>query len=235
MGSLGLAAGGGGGGEQGADEPCTTSSQDADDGAGEEALESDEDGEFEDEEGMLRDEDDQEYQRLRRMEVSWKFQKLKKHGGMSGLVEAENEFAALEEEGIAVDARLATDLISAYMRFGRTDRGLEMFEKYFGKGDLQVDDILVAVLLRGLGAATPPDWTSISSLLGRVEKEFNLKFSVVMYNELLAICSKSGAVGKGLQVIDEMAENGVEADWGTLAAVKQKKSLRSHFRRKKLV
>jgi pentatricopeptide repeat protein len=55
--------------------------------------------------------------------------------------------------------------------------------------------------------------------------------SAVSYNALLEVCLKSQDMDRGFDVLDRMANDGVEPDDVTRELVARKRSLRSYYRK----
>ncbi|CAI5467692.1 unnamed protein product [Closterium sp. Yama58-4] len=135
-----------------------------------------------------------------RAEVSRRIRQLGREGNASAAVEL---FTQMQADGIAPDAMAATALIDCCVRC-----------------------VAVGVLLRAYGRKSPPQWAKIQQLLTRMELDFGLQPSTAIFNELMDICARDNAVDRGVQLLDRMAEAGVEPDAFTFEAVKRRRTLR---------
>ena len=107
-----------------------------------------------------------------------------------------------------------------------------VFEELFGEL-LQPDEVAFMVMIRGYGDEYPPRWTSIATVLSTMEHSYGIIPTVLTFNTLLEICSKTNDEERGIEIIDKMQDGGVEPNDLSFEAVKQRKSLRSML--KKLV
>jgi pentatricopeptide repeat protein len=99
-------------------------------------------------------------------------------------------------------------------------------------GFVEPDDVVFAVLIRGLGRAkSPPDWAAVGGLLTRMQRDFGLPASVTVYNALLELCALSNDTGRAEELLERMAAEGVEPDVWTEKAVEGKRALRTALRR----
>ncbi|GJP56579.1 hypothetical protein CLOM_g15635 [Closterium sp. NIES-68] len=184
-----------------------------------------------------------------RAEVSRRIRQLGREGNASAAVEL---FTQMQADGIAPDAMAATALIDCCVRCGELARAERTFFNLFSKApptsssssiastassdvgraaNLVPDAVAVGVLLRAYGRKSPPQWAKIQQLLTRMELDFGLQPSTAIFNELMDICARDNAVDRGVQLLDRMAEAGVEPDVFTFEAVKRRRTLRSHFKK----
>ncbi|CAI7767141.1 unnamed protein product [Closterium sp. NIES-53] len=186
-----------------------------------------------------------------RAEVSRRIRQLGREGNASAAVEL---FTQMQADGIAPDAMAATALIDCCVRCGELARAERTFFNLFSKApanstssspssssssdsdvgrtaNLVPDAVAVGVLLRAYGRKSPPQWAKIQQLLTRMELDFGLQPSTAIFNELMDICARDNAVDRGVQLLDRMAEAGVEPDAFTFEAVKRRRTLRSHFKK----
>ncbi|CAI5515852.1 unnamed protein product [Closterium sp. Naga37s-1] len=184
-----------------------------------------------------------------RAEVSRRIRQLGREGNASAAVEL---FTQMQADGIAPDAMAATALIDCCVRCGELARAERTFFNLFSKApasttsspsssssdsdvgrtaNLVPDAVAVGVLLRAYGRKSPPQWAKIQQLLTRMELDFGMQPSTAIFNELMDICARDNAVDRGVQLLDRMAEAGVEPDAFTFEAVKRRRTLRSHFKK----
>lgn len=88
-----------------------------------------------------------------------------------------------------------------------------------------------AVLLRGYLSSSTPQWAAGSTLLVTMERDYSIPPTALTFNALLEACARTNDLERGIQIIERMADQGVEPDAFTLEAVKQRKSLRSHLKK----
>ena len=144
--------------------------------------------------------------------------------------EAVSELAQMARLGVQPDTQSATALIDACMRTGKVEMAESGFEELFGEL-LAPDEVTFSVLLRGYGDQQPPRWTAISNTLNTMERTYNLAPTVVTFNALLEVCSRTRDEVRGAEIIERMEVAGVQPDEFTIEAVRQRKSLRSLLKR----
>ncbi|GBF93188.1 hypothetical protein Rsub_05920 [Raphidocelis subcapitata] len=157
--------------------------------------------------------------------------RIKALGEQRRLKEAVQELAGLSKIGVQPDARAATALVAACARAGNMEMAESVFDSLFGDF-LRPDEVAFAVLLRGYGARRPPAWGDMDATLTRMRARFGLEPTAVSYNALLDVCVASDDADRALDVIDRMADDGVEPNEYTVAAVARKRSLRSYLRKR---
>jgi pentatricopeptide repeat protein len=171
--------------------------------------------------------------------------RIRDHGKAGRIRDAIAELAALSEKGLQPDRLAATALVAACAA-RPTPQNMTVaegvFEELFGGGDsddndsedgplLQPDEVTFAVLLRGYGAATPPLWTKIDATLGRMRRSFGIEPTATSYNALLEVCVRTGDMDRAMDVVDRMADDGVEADAQTALVCGRKRALRAYARK----
>lgn len=186
---------------------------------------------------------DREIEQIR-IDVSRRIRQHAKEGNLPAAIEA---FTEMQIEGVAPDVVAATALIDCCVRCGEMARAERAFTSLFSPAastaatasspsrpsaaSLKPDAIVVGVMLRAYGQRNPPQWSKIQQLLSRMEAEFGLQPSAAIFNELVDICARDNEVERGMQLLERMAQAGVEPDEYTFAAVKRRRSLRSHFKK----
>lgn len=154
--------------------------------------------------------------------------RIKKLGSTGRWREAVSELAGLSRIGLTPDLQAGTALVSACCR--NMDVAQSVFDELFS--DLLVpDEIVFAVLVRGYGAQSPPDWVKMDAVMTRMKNEYALEPSATIFNALLEVCVRTSDLERGSAVIDRMAEDGVQPDEFTMEVVAAKKVLRSYLRK----
>ena len=107
------------------------------------------------------------------------------------------------------------------------------FSKLHCAGDfVQPDDIVFAVLIRGLGKqASLPDWTAIARVLSRMQDPFDVQMSTTVYNALLEICVRSNDLQRAEDLLDRMASSELQPDEESERVMQGKRAFRSLLRR----
>lgn len=157
--------------------------------------------------------------------------RIKALGAQRKLKEAIQELAGLSQLGVQPDTQAATALVSACAQAGNMEMAESVFEQLFGEF-LRPDEVTFAVLLRGYGGKSPPQWGAIDSTLTRMRSTFGMEPSAVAYNALLEVCVRTEDTDRAMDVIDRMADDGVEPDEMTVGIVSRKRNLRAYLRRK---
>ncbi|KAF5833392.1 hypothetical protein DUNSADRAFT_10298, partial [Dunaliella salina] len=96
---------------------------------------------------------------------------------------------------------------------------------------LEPDEVAFAVLLRGYGNATPPNWQKIDATLTTMQLKYGLVPATTSYNALLEVCCRTNDVERGEDIIDRMHTDEVEPDEFTEAAVASRRTLRAYLRK----
>lgn len=144
--------------------------------------------------------------------------------------EAVAELAAMARLGVQPDTQSATALIDACMRCNKVEMAESVFQELFS-GMLAPDEVTFSVMVRGYGDQEPPRWTAISNALSTMERDFGITPSVVTFNALLEVCSRTNDQTRAEEIVAKMLQAGVEPDDFTLEAVRQRKSIRSLLKR----
>ncbi|KAF6259298.1 hypothetical protein COO60DRAFT_1514203 [Scenedesmus sp. NREL 46B-D3] len=168
-----------------------------------------------------------EREREIRQEVT---RRIKQLGEQRKFKEAVQQLASLAALGVQPDTQAATTLLAACTRSRDMKVAQSVFDQLFGDF-LQPDEITFAVMLRGYGSQSPPDWQKIDSVLTQMKMSYGLEPSAKSYNALLEICSKSNDSDRALDVIDRMVNDGVEPDEFTYEVVSRKRTWRSYLRK----
>lgn len=158
--------------------------------------------------------------------------RIKAFGRQGKVKDAIQELAAMARMGVQPDTLSATALVDACVKSRKMDMAESVFEELFGEL-LQPDEVAFMVMIRGYGDEYPPRWTSIATVLSTMEHSYGITPTVLTFNTLLEICSKTNDEERGVEIIDKMQDGGVEPNDLSFEAVKQRKSLRSML--KKLV
>jgi pentatricopeptide repeat protein len=173
--------------------------------------------------------------------------RIRDHGKAGRIRDAIAELASLSEKGMQPDRIAATALVAACAA-RPTPQNMTVaegvFEELFGDGEeggvetgagegplLRPDEVTFAVLLRGYGAATPPLWPKIDATLGRMRRAFRIAPTATSYNALLESCVRTGDMDRAMDVVDRMADDGVEADAQTALICARKRALRAYARK----
>lgn len=158
--------------------------------------------------------------------------RIKNLGRQGKVKDAIKELAGMARMGVSPDCQSATALVDACVRSRKMDMAESVFEELFGEL-LQPDEVAFMVMIRGYGDEYPPRWTNIATVLSTMEHSYGIIPTVLTFNTLLEICSKTNDEERGVEIIDKMQDGGVEPNDLSFEAVKQRKSLRSML--KKLV
>jgi len=171
-----------------------------------------------------------EEERIRdaRQEVT---RRIKALGAQRRIKDAIKELASLSKLGIQPDTQAATALVAAAAQSNNMTIAQNVFDELFGSEFLQPDEVTFAVLLRGYGASDPPAWQRIDAALTSMMQQYRLRPTSTSYNALLEVCLKSQDMDRGCDVLDRMANDGVEPDDVTRELVARKRSLRSYYRK----
>lgn len=164
-----------------------------------------------------------------RVEVTRRIKALGRQGKVKDAIK---ELANMARLGVEPDTLSATALIDACVRSNKMDMAESVFEELFGEL-LMPDEVAFMVLIRGYGDQYPPAWTQIASTLSVMEHTYAIEPSVLTFNTLLEICSKTNDEDRGVEIIDRMDDQGVTPNDLSFEAVKNRKSLRGRL--KKLV
>lgn len=140
------------------------------------------------------------------------------------------ELAAMARLGVQPDTQSATALLDACMRCNKIEMAESVFQELFS-GLLSPDEVAFCVMIRGYGDADPPRWTSISQSLASMERDYGIMPTVLTYNVLLEVCSRTNDEDRGEEIVSRMHAAGIEPDDFTMEAVRQRKSLRSLVKR----
>lgn len=158
-----------------------------------------------------------------RTEVTRRIKSLGRQGRVKDAIKELTNMARL---GVSPDTLSATALIDCCVRANKMDMAESVFDELFGEL-LVPDEVAFTVMIRGYGDELPPRWTSIASVLSMMEHTYGIEPTVLTYNTLLEVCSKTNDEDRGIEIIDRMQEAGVEPNEYSLEAVRQRKSLRS--------
>jgi pentatricopeptide repeat protein len=153
--------------------------------------------------------------------------RIKELGERGRAKEAITLMAGLAEQGVQPDTVCATTLVRACSR----DMSLaqSVFDELFGSF-LQPDEVSFAVLLRGYGSKTPPDWVKIDKTLSAMKAK-EVDPTATSFNALLEICVRTNDLERGQEIIERMSSDGVEPDEFTLDVVSKRKVLRSSIKK----
>jgi pentatricopeptide repeat protein len=173
-------------------------------------------------------EDPEETTRIR-SEVT---RRIKNFGRQGKVKDAIKELTNMARMGVEPDTLSATALIDACVRSNKLEMAESVFEELFG--DLLIpDEVAFMVLVRGYGDQYPPQWSQIASTLSVMEHTYDIEPTILTFNTLLEVCSKTNDEDRGVEIIDRMDDQGVVPNDGSFEAVKNRKSLRGRL--KKLV
>jgi len=177
--------------------------------------------------------------------------RIRDHGKAGRIRDAIAELASLSERGLQPDRLAATALVAACAA-RPTPQNMTVaegvFEELFGDGAgggggddedgdggnaplLQPDEVTFAVLLRAYGASDPPQWPKIDATLGRMRRSFGIAPTATSYNALLEVCVRTGDMDRAMDVVDRMADDGVEPDAQTALTCGRKRALRAYARK----
>lgn len=157
--------------------------------------------------------------------------RIKQLGERGRMRDAIQELAGLSALGVQPDTLAATALVKACCK--DMDLAQSVFDELFGDF-LEPDEVAFAVLLRGYGSLNPPDWVRIDAALNTMRTKYKIEPSATSYNALLEVCCRTNDLERGEDVIDRMADDGVEPDEFTEGAVAARRALRSYIRKKLL-
>lgn len=158
--------------------------------------------------------------------------RIKNLGRKGKVRDAIKELAAMARMGIQPDTQAATALVDACVRAKKMEMAESVFDELFGEL-LVPDEVAFSVMIRGYGEEYPPQWTSIASMLSTMEHTYGVEPTVLTFNTLLEVCSKTNDEDRGAEIIERMQASGVQPNDLSFDAVRQRKSLRSLL--KKLV
>jgi pentatricopeptide repeat protein len=158
--------------------------------------------------------------------------RIKALGRQGKVKDAIKELATMARMGVEPDTLSATALIDACVRSNKMEMAESVFEEMFGEL-LVPDEVAFMVLVRGYGDQYPPQWTQIASTLSVMEHSYGIGPTILTFNTLLEVCSKTNDEERGMEIIDRMDDQGVVPNDGSFEAVKNRKSLRGRL--KKLV
>ena len=137
---------------------------------------------------------------------------------------------SLGRAGIEPDLLASTTCLGACVAAGKMDLALKVFEEVFEEKVVQPDEVVFTELIRGYLAADPPSWTRAMNTLDKMER-FDVSPSSLSYNVLLAKCAADNELERAEDVVDRMADEGVEPDRFTMEAVKKRRSIRSYAKK----
>mmetsp|Transcript_1641 Transcript_1641/g.5481 ORF Transcript_1641/g.5481 Transcript_1641/m.5481 type:complete len:226 (-) Transcript_1641:50-727(-) len=162
-----------------------------------------------------------------RVEVTRRIKALGRQGKVKDAIK---ELANMARLGVEPDTLSATALIDACVRSNKMEMAENVFEELFGEL-LSPDEVAFMVLVRGYGDQYPPQWTQIASTLSVMEHTYGVEPTVLTFNTLLEICSKSNDEERGIEIIDRMDDQAVVPNDGSFEAVKNRKSLRGRLKK----
>jgi pentatricopeptide repeat protein len=96
---------------------------------------------------------------------------------------------------------------------------------------VEPDDIVFAILLRGLGCTDPPDWTRAAQILSRMRNPFQVPMTTPVYNALLELCANSNDLARAEELLMKMQGDGLVPDKQTEAILGEKRAFRTAMRR----
>jgi len=172
--------------------------------------------------------DDENMTRIR-AEVTRRIKNLGRQGKVKDAIK---ELANMARMGVQPDTLSATALVDACVKSNKIEMAENVFDELFGEL-LVPDEVAFMVLIRGYGDEYPPRWTSIATMLSTMEHTYGIVPTVLTFNTLLEVCSKTNDEERGVEIIDRMQDAGVVPNDMSFEAVRQRKSLRSML--KKLV
>ena len=126
---------------------------------------------------------------------------------------------SLGRAGIEPDLLASTTCLGACVAAGKMDLALKVFEEVFDKRVVEPDEVVFTELIRGYLASSPPSWTRAMNTLDRMEA-FDVTPGALSYNILLAKCADDNELERAEDIVDRMADEGVEPDRFTMEAVK---------------
>ncbi|KAF8072794.1 hypothetical protein HT031_000454 [Scenedesmus sp. PABB004] len=170
-----------------------------------------------------------EREREVRQEVT---RRIKALGEQRRFKEAVQELAGLAALGVQPDTQAATALLAACTRSRDMKMAQSVFDQLFGDF-LQPDEVTFAVMLRGYGGQSPPDWARLDAVLSQMKVTYGLDPTSTSYNALLDVCSRTNDSDRALDVIDRMAADGVEPDERTWDIASRKRAWRSYMRKQR--
>ena len=137
---------------------------------------------------------------------------------------------SLGRAGIEPDLLASTACLGACVAAGKMDLALKVFEEVFDKRVVEPDEVVFTELIRGYLASSPPSWTRAMNTLDRMEA-FDVVPGALSYNILLAKCADDNELERAEDIVDRMADEGVEPDRFTMEAVKKRRSIRSYAKK----
>ena len=137
---------------------------------------------------------------------------------------------SLGRAGIEPDLLASTACLGACVAAGKMDLALKVFEEVFDKRVVEPDEVVFTELIRGYLASSPPSWTRAMNTLDRMEA-FDVVPGALSYNILLAKCADDNELERAEDIVDRMANEGVEPDRFTMEAVKKRRSIRSYAKK----
>ena len=152
--------------------------------------------------------------------------RIKNLGRKGKVRDAIKELAAMARMGVQPDTQAATALVDACVRARKMETAESVFDELFGEL-LVPDEVAFSVMIRGYGEEYPPQWTSIASILSTMEQTYGIEPTVLTFNTLLEVCSKTNDEDRGAEIIERMQASGVQPNDLSFDAVRQRKSLRS--------
>ena len=122
-------------------------------------------------------------------------------------------------------------MLGACVAAGKQDLALKVFEEVFANGVVEPDEVVFVELMRGHLDVNPPEWSRVNALIGKMENTFDVVPTAATYNLLLGKCADDNELERAEDLVDRMADNGVEPDGRTLGAVKKRRSIRSYAKK----
>ena len=138
---------------------------------------------------------------------------------------------SLGRAGVEPDLFAATTCLGACVAAGKQDLALKVFEEVFAKGVVEPDEVVFVELMRGHLDVNPPEWSRVNALIGKMENTYDVVPTATTYNLLLGKCADDNELERAEDLVDRMADNGVEPDGRTLGAVKKRRSIRSYAKK----
>ena len=138
---------------------------------------------------------------------------------------------SLGRAGVEPDLFAATTCLGACVAAGKQDLALKVFEEVFAKGVVEPDEVVFVELMRGHLDVNPPEWSRVNALIGKMENTYDVVPTAATYNLLLGKCADDNELERAEDLVDRMADNGVEPDGRTLGAVKKRRSIRSYAKK----
>ncbi|GMH40277.1 hypothetical protein BSKO_08181 [Bryopsis sp. KO-2023] len=161
------------------------------------------------------------------VEVTKRIRDLGRDGKLKMAVGELAQFARL---GFQPDAQAASALLDACVKNKKMEMAEAVFQDLFGEV-VEPDDVTFCILLRGYGASDPPKWEKVQSWLKRMETDYGIKPTTVVYNTLLEICSRTKDLEMAETFVDRMAAQGVRPNELTAAIVSKRRAMRGLVRR----